>query len=653
MLQHVRVSKRAVQAQKKTQTALPSIVQNLVIEQSTTTLDLQNLKPRQSPSSVDPKTSEHQPQDPSTQLCFEETETESYRRVCSLLLSQTRSRCLVKGLQLHAYIVKSGLQSFPLVSHNLINFYSKTQLPFLSRQIFDETEQERRSATTWSSVISSFAQNDLPVLAIEYFRRMLVDCVRPDDHIFPSATKACAILGRCDIGRCVHGLAIKAGYGFDVFVGSSAVDMYAKCSEIGDARKLFDEMPDRNVVCWSGMIYGYVQMSEDEEALRLFKEALSEDLDVNDFTFSSVIRVCGHSTLLELGKQIHGLCLKMSYDSSTFVCSSLICLYSRCGVIEGACRVFDEVPARNLGMWNSMMTACAQHAHTPKVFDLFKKMENDRMRPNFITFLCLLYACSHAGLVAEGKKYFGLMKEYGIEPGDQHYASFVDLLARAGNLQESLSVINEMPIQPTEHVWGALLTGCRMHGDTELAAFVADNIFELGHVSSGMHVLLANAYAAAGRYEDAAKARKTLRDRGVRKELGLSWVEEGNRVHTFVSGDKSHTRTIEIYQKLEELREDMDKAGYVADTSFVLQQVDGQEKLQAIRYHSERLAIAFGLITFPPDRPITVMKNLRVCGDCHTAIKFVSKCSRRIIIVRDNNRFHRFEDGKCSCGDYW
>ncbi|TXG70453.1 hypothetical protein EZV62_005388 [Acer yangbiense] len=581
------------------------------------------------------------------QLGFEQ----GYRQTCNLLLSQTQSRSLPKGLQLHAHIIKSGLQTLPLVSHHLINLYSKCQLPLLSRQIFHETP--RKLATTWSSIISSFAQNELPCLAIEYFRRMLGERLHPDDHIFPSATKSCGILGRIDVGGSIHCIVVKTGYEGDVFVGSSLVDMYAKCGDLKIARKVFDEMPERNVVSWSGMIYGYTQFGEDEEALRLFKQALCTDLKVNDFTFSSVIRVCADSTLLELGKQIHGLCVKTNFELSSFVGSSLISLYAKCGVIETAYQVFEEVPVRNLGTWNAMLIACAQHAHTNKVLDLFKEMGSFGMKPNFITFLGVLYACSHAGLVEKGKYFFELMKEYGIEPGPQHYSSLVDLLGRAGKLQEAVSIIEEMPIAPTESILGALLTGCRIHGNTELAAYTADKVIELGSMSSGMHVLISNAYAAAGRWEDAAKARKKLRDLGVKKETGLSWVEVGNRVHAFTSGDVCHLRTKEIYQKLEELGEEMERAGYVADTSFVLQDVDGIEKSQKIRYHSERLAIAFGMITFPPDRPIRVMKNLRVCGDCHTAIKFMSKCSGRVIIVRDNNRFHRFEDGKCSCGDYW
>ncbi|XP_024011235.1 putative pentatricopeptide repeat-containing protein At5g52630 [Eutrema salsugineum] len=575
----------------------------------------------------------------------------NYNQICDLLLSSARSRSTSKGLQLHGYIVKSGLSLIPLVANNLINFYSKSQLPLESRRAFEDTP--RKSATTWSSIISCFAQNELPWMSLEFLRRMMAGNLRPDDHVLPSATKSCGILNRCDIGRSVHCLSMKTGYDADVFVGSSLVDMYAKCGDIVDARNVFDEMPQRNVVTWSGMMYGYAQMGENEEALWLFKEALFENLAVNDYSFSSVISVCANSTLLELGRQIQGLCVKSSFDSSSFVGSSLVSLYSKCGVLEGAYRVFDETPLKNLGIWNAMLKACAQHSDAKRVIELFKRMKREGMKPNFITFLNVLNACSHAGLVDEGRYYFDLMIDSRIEPTDKHYASLVDMLGRAGKLQEALEVIKNMPIDPTESVWGALLTGCTIHKNTELAAFAADKVFELGPVSSGMHISLSNAYAADGRFEDAAKARKLLRDRGEKKETGLSWVEERNKVHTFAAGDRRHERSKEIYEKLAELGEEIEKAGYVADTSFVLREVDGDEKNQTIRYHSERLAIAFALITFSGDRPIRVIKNLRVCGDCHNAIKFMSVCTGRVIIVRDNKRFHRFEDGKCSCNDYW
>ncbi|GAB2249395.1 hypothetical protein Droror1_Dr00012754 [Drosera rotundifolia] len=587
------------------------------------------------------------PQNPYTQPSFES----NYRNLCTLLVTLTRNRCLSPGLQLHAHIIKTSLNLLPLVSHHLINFYSKSHLPLLSRRIFDDTRF--KSNTTWSSMISAFAQNEMPIMALDGFRDMMREGGKGDDRIYPSVAKAVGVIGRVEVARMVHGVVLGSGYVADLFVGSSVVDMYGKCGEVRDARKMFDEMPVRNVVTWSGMIYGYGQAGETEEALGLFREVLQEGLEVNDFTLTSVVQVCGCGTMFELGRQVHGLIVKLSYDSSCFVGSSLVSLYSKCGVVEDAYRVFDEVGVKNLGMWNAMMIACAQHAHTRKVLELFDLMGEVGINPNFITFLCMLYTCSHAGLVDEGKCYFDLMKKHGIEPEHQHYASLVDLLGRAGKLQEALKVINDMPIGPTESVWGALLTGCRLHKDTDLASYVADKIFKLGPVGSGMYMLLSNAYSAAGRFEEAAKARKMLRDRGVNKETGLSWVEEGTQIHTFSAGEKRHPKCEQIYQKLEELGEEMERAGYVADTSFVLQRVDDHEKNQAIKYHSERLAVAFGLITFPPERPIRVMKNLCMCGDCHSAIKFMSKCTGRVIIVRDYTRFHRFEDGKCSCNDYW
>uniref|UniRef100_A0A1D1Z8E2 Putative pentatricopeptide repeat-containing protein At5g52630 n=1 Tax=Anthurium amnicola TaxID=1678845 RepID=A0A1D1Z8E2_9ARAE len=588
------------------------------------------------------------------------------RALCDLLAALTSARSLPSGQQLHAHVVKSGVVPLPILSNHLISFYSKCQLPHLAHRVFLDCRGVAASGpttATWSCLISSFAQNELPHLALRAFLGMLRSGRLPNDHIFPSATKSCAALSDARLGRAVHSLAVRTGFDSDVFVASSLVDMYAKCAEIGHARRVFDEMPERNIVSWSGMIYGYAQMGLDEEALALFKMVLLRDGlgvaggdmgSVNDFTYSCVVRVCSSATLLELGRQIHGHCFKTSFDSSSFVGSSLISLYSKCGEVEQAYRVFDDMPVRNLGAWNAMLIACAQHGHTQDAFGYFERMKGTGTKPNFITFLCMLSACSHAGLVEDGKRYFQMMeKEQGIQPGAEHYACMVDLLGRAGKLQEALEFIKQMPLEPTESVWGALLTGCRIHGDTDTAAFAAARLFEMGSTSCGAHMLLSNAYAAAGDYEGAARARKAMRDRGLKKETGLSWVEWGNQVHTFVSGDERHALREEIYAKLEELREEMGRAGYVVDTSFVLRDLDGEEKQRLILCHSERLAIAFALLSLPPERPIKVMKNLRVCGDCHTWIKFVSKCIGRTVILRDNNRFHRFDAGVCSCGDYW
>ncbi|XP_074566044.1 putative pentatricopeptide repeat-containing protein At5g52630 [Curcuma longa] len=580
--------------------------------------------------------------------------------IADLLLSLSAARSLPKGQQLHAHLIKSGLLSSPSaalrpLSNHLITFYARCGLPLHSRAAFDDSPSPLPPAA-WSSLLAALAQNGLPLPTLAAFRSLLLAGVAPSDRSLPSAAKAAAAISSTSLSSSIHALALKTPFADDVFVASSLVDMYAKSALIADARRLFDLMPNRNVVSWSAMIYGYAECGFDTEALRLFKAALAElqPPGVNDFTYSCVIRVCSTTTLLELGSSIHGHCFKTSFDSSTFVGSSLISLYSKCGIAEHAYKLFDEMPQRNLGAWNAILIASAQHGHTRAAFARFREMKSAGFAPNFITFLCLLTACSHAGLVDDGKRYFASMAEHGIEAGPQHYAAVADLLSRAGRIREAVSFIEAMPIAPTESVWGALITGCRIHKDADTAAYAAGKLFETGSLSSGAHVLLSNAYSAAGRYAEAARARKAMRDRGVRKETGLSWLEAAGKVHTFVSSDRSHPRSDEIYAKLEEVERRMEEAGYVADTREVLQDVGGEEKRAAIRFHSERLAIALGLLLVADGQPIRVMKNLRVCADCHTAIKWLTKCTPGVVVVlRDNHRFHSFHHGDCSCGDYW
>ncbi|GJN18214.1 hypothetical protein PR202_gb05354 [Eleusine coracana subsp. coracana] len=484
------------------------------------------------------------------------------RALADLLVALSAARALPKGQQLHGHLLKAGhlpatASSHTLLGHHLLTLYSRCALPALSHRAFLDLPTPP-SPAAWSSLISSFAQNGLPVAAFDAFRGM-----------------------------------IAAGV------------------------------------------------------------PVEEAVSVNDFTISCIIRVCAAATLFELGAQVHARAIKTSLDSSPFVGSSLVSLYSKCGLVECAYQVFYEAPERNLGIWNAVLIASAQHGHTDAAFRRFIEMQNDGYRPNHITFLCMLTACSHAGLVDEGKRYFSLMKEHGIEPKAEHYAAMVDLLGRVGRISEAFDLIESMPMEPPESVWGALLMACRMFKDADTAAIAAKRLFETGSRSSGAHMLLSNTYAAAGRHADAALARKAMRDAGVRKETGLSWLEAAGEVHTFVSNCRRHKRSEEIYSVLEKVGEKMEAAGYVADTSAVLKDVDGDEKQTTVRYHSERLAVGLGLLIVPEGMPIRVMKNLRVCDDCHNAIKYLTKCTGRVVILRDNRRFHHFKDGACSCGDFW
>lgn len=266
----------------------------------------------------------------------------------------------------------------------------------------------------------------------------------------------------------------------------------------------------------------------------------------------------------------------------------------------------------------------------------------------------VLSACSHAGLVDRGMEYFYLMnQDYGITANSRHYTCMVDLLGRAGRLDEAKKLIRSMPFEPDAATWGALLGASRTHGNTKLAEMAAELIFEMEPENGGMYVLLSNLYAASGRWADVGKMRLKMRDVGVKKVPGRSWLEVQNKIHTFSVGDSRHPDRDKIYAYLEELEFKMKREGYVSSTKLVLHDVDEEEKEQMLKYHSEKLAVAFGILSIPAGRPIRVIKNLRVCEDCHQAIKYISKIVGRLIILRDSNRFHHFREGSCSCGDYW
>jgi pentatricopeptide repeat protein len=302
-----------------------------------------------------------------------------------------------------------------------------------------------------------------------------------------------------------------------------------------------------------------------------------------------------------------------------------------------------------------MISGYAMHGYANEVFKLFEEMKHSGIRADHITLVGVLSACSRAGLVDEGYEYFNCMSNYyNITPVMEHYSCMVDLLGRAGRLEEALDFINNMPIKPDASVWSCLLGACRIHNNIELGELAAEHVFELDSKNAGNYVLLSNIYAAAGRWDDIERVRKLMKDRGVKKTPGYSWIKVDKQVHAFLVGDRSHPQMQEIYMELERLSSEMKMAGYVANTRFVLNDVKEEEKEQILlNHHSEKLAIAFGLLNTPPGTTIRVVKNLRVCGDCHTATKFISKIVAREIVVRDANRYHHFKDGQCSCCDYW
>eukprot|EP01018_Ginkgo_biloba_P010117 Gb_21745 [translate_table: standard] len=567
----------------------------------------------------------------------------------SLLQACTSMRTLN---QVHAHILITGLDQNIFLGAKLVNMYAAWGSPQNARLVFDKISKP--NSFLWSTMIRGYARNGYCEDTLKLYYQMQLAGIPPDNFTFPFVLKACAGLSALQEGKEIHYHIVRNGFDSDVFIEASLIDMYAKCGNIESARQVFDKMSTRDVVSWTAMIEGYVQNGHAHEALALFNEMQLADVKPNSITVLSVLAACSHLGALQQGKWIHEYIIKNGFESKVSVGTALIDMYAKCGSIEIARQLFDKMSKKDVVLWSAMIAGYGMHGHGKDALEVFGQMQQIGMKPNHVTFTCVLSACSHAGLVDEGWQYFYCMsRDYSITPRVKHYACMVDLLGRAGHLDEAQDFIKQMPLEPDAGVWGALLGACRIHCNIELGEHVAEHLFDLQPTHAGYYILLSNIYAAAGRWDDVAKIRAMMTDRGVRKAPGRSLIEVNKRVHSFLVGDRSHPQSEKIYATLETLAGQLKEAGYVPNTNFALHDVEEEAKEHILCSHSEKLAIAFGLINISPGTPIRITKNLRVCGDCHTATKFISKIVGREIIVRDANRFHHFKDGVCSCLDYW
>eukprot|EP01018_Ginkgo_biloba_P032595 Gb_24515 [translate_table: standard] len=570
----------------------------------------------------------------------------------SVISAVTSLESLEQGKKVHACVIKTGYEFDVCVGSALLTMYVKCGTIEDGRQLFDE--MPRRNVVAWTAMIAGYAQNRHSQEALQLFFRMQRAGLKSNQFTFSSVLSACSSLALLEQGKGLHAQVIRAGFESDVSVGSTLVTMYANSGVTEDARMVFDTMVAGNVVSWTAMIVGYAQTGHCDEACKLFIQMQRIGLKPNQFTFASVLSACATLTTLGQGKELHACIIKTGFKEEVSVGNAVVTMYAKCGSIEDAQDVFNELPNRDLVSWNAMIAGFAQHGNGAKALQLFEQMQQTGMKPDHITFIGVLSACSNVGLVDKGRHYFGSMtQEHGITPSLEHYTCMVDLLSRAGFLDEAEQLIDEMSFKPDALVWRTLLSACRIHGNMKLGERAAEYILELETQNAATYVLLSNLYGASERWDSVEKVRKMMRDRGVIKEPGRSWIEVQNTIHTFIARDRSHPQVEEIYAKLKELNCQMKEAGYVADTNYVLHDIDEEQKEEFLCYHSEKLAIAFGLISTPSGMPIRVVKNLRVCGDCHTATKFISKIVGREIVLRDTNRFHHFKDGLCSCREYW
>ncbi|XP_073129331.1 pentatricopeptide repeat-containing protein At4g33990-like [Henckelia pumila] len=557
------------------------------------------------------------------------------------------------GVMIHLYVIKHGMEFDVFVSNALINMYAKFCELECAQNVFNH--MVIRDLVSWNSIIAAYEQNDYPHDSIKFFHQMLGHSFSPDLLTIISLSSSIAQTNDLLCSKSIHGyITRRCWIHNDIVIGNAVVDMYGKLGVIDCAHKVFEMLSRRDIISWNTMITCYAQNGLATEAIEVYRMVKASDLKPNEATWVSILSAYAHLGALRDGMRSHGQVIKVGLHLDLFVCTCLMDLYGKCGRLGEAMSLFDEVSKTTSVPWNAMISCHGLHGFGETSLKLYDDMINERVNPDHVTFLSLLTACSHSGLVDQGKKCFDVMqKTYGIEPTLKHYGCMVDLYGRAGLLETAYKFINDMPLRPDASIWGALLGACRIHGNIEMGKKASSHLFDGDSGNIGYYVLMSNLYANFGKWNGVDEVRELARDRGLRKTPGWSSVELNNRIEIFYTGNRTHPQSEEIYNELAILNGKMKRLGYTPDYSFVLQDVEDDEKENILGSHSERLAIMYAILNTPPKTCVRIYKNLRVCGDCHNVTKFISKITEREIIVRDSNRFHHFKDGLCSCRDYW
>lgn len=560
---------------------------------------------------------------------------------------------IIEGKVVHGDAIRTGFDFDLYVEAALVDMYAKCGQTDEGFKIFDKMLM--RDLVCWTAMITAYEQAEQPHKALLLFQKMQLDGVLADAVAIVSVASAVGQLGDTMKAKIVHAYAICNGFLADVSVENAIIAMYAKCGNVSKARLVFDLMEERDGISWNSMLSCYTQNGQASEALLLFEEMLDSGCKPNPVTALIMVSACAYLGSQHLGRKLHNLVIDEKIKIDATLRNALMDMYAKCGDLDTATRIFNDIhlSERNATSWNVVISGYGMHGYGKEALNLFSQMLQAGVEPDHITFTSLLSACGHAGLIDEGRKCFADMKKHSVTPQAKHYACMVDMLGRAGLLNEAFDMIQQMPIPQSDGVWGALLLACRIHGDTELGEIAARSLFQLEPEHAGYYVLMSNIYAASNRWQEVGKLRQDMKDRGLRKPSAFSVIEFGKEVHGFHTADRVNPYWQEVYRKVESMAVETKMVGYVPDLSCVLHDVEEEDKEHILSYHSEKLAVAFGIMKIDPEIAIHITKNLRICSDCHSAFKFVSYVYGRKIVVRDANRFHHFQDGTCSCNDYW
>ncbi|KAA3461154.1 pentatricopeptide repeat-containing protein [Gossypium australe] len=587
--------------------------------------------------------------------------------------------------QIHAQMLKTGLVADTVLVSKVLTFCVSSKYGNLehARMVFDRVN--RPNTFMYNTMIKGYSENNKPETALLLYQHMLDLSVPQNSYTFPFLLKACSSLSAMEETKQIHAHVVKLGFASEVYAVNSLlhvyassgsmeaarllfdqvlkldvvswnlmIDGYAKCGKMETAYEFFKNMPTKNVISWTTMISGYVGAGMYKEALNLFQEMQIEGVKPDKVALASTLSACSYLGALDQGRWIHAYIDKIGIVIDPILGCALTDMYAKCGDMEEALEVFKKQKKKEVALWTALIYGFAIHGRGREALDWFETMQKVGIKPNHVTFTAILTACSYSRLVDKGKSLFeSIERVHKLRPRIEHYGCMVDLLGRAGLLEEAKGLIELMPVKPNAVVWGALLNACRIHKNVELGTKVGKLLVEEDPDHGGRYVHLASIHAAAGNWDQAVEARRKMKERGVSKLPGCSAISLNGVVHEFLAGTKSHPQAAEIYRMWDNIAERLEKEGYKPALQNLLLDLDNEAKEMAINQHSEKLAIAFGLLRTKPGTTIRIIKNLRICEDCHTVTKLVSKIYDREIVMRDRTRFHHFKDGNCTCGDKW
>ncbi|KAL5722787.1 Pentatricopeptide repeat-containing protein [Ranunculus cassubicifolius] len=621
--------------------------------------------------------------------------------------------------QIHGIVSKSGLLNDPFITGKLV-LLSAISIPnalqYTHNLLLDIPSPD---IFMYNTVIRGLSESESPKQSLQTYIQMRRETtLRPDSFSFAFVLKAAANCKCVYGGKQLHCQALVHGWDTHLFVGTTLVSMYGETGCSGDARRVFDEMPEPNVVAWNAiitayfrsgdvkgaeilvgsmpcrdltswnlMLAGYMKAGEVECAKRVFGEMPVKDsvswstmivgfsqsgsfdesfeyfrnqklagMEITEVSFTGALSACAQAGAFVFGKNLHGEIEKEGFGLFVSVSNVLLDMYSRCGNLNMARSVFDSMMRKkNVVSWTSMIAAYAMHGLGEEALQVFYDMESSGTMADRITFISVLYACSHAGLLEQGVDLFHKMQNtYGIEPSIEHYGCMVDLYGRAGLLSKAYEFVKNMPIERNDIIWRTLLGACSIHGDVKLAEKVNERLSDLDPTNSGDHVLLSNIYAVAGKWGDVVSVRRSMTDQKIKKDPGWSMVEIDKVMYNFVAGEGLNGVTKEAQEKLKEIMSRIKiEGGYIPAVASVLHDIEEEEKENAVTVHSEKLAVAYGISRLCRESVIRIVKNLRICQDCHAVMKLISKVYQCHIVLRDRNRFHSFQEGHCTCRDFW